>query len=172
MQAARYYTVLDDGLVQPWAGRVWLNPPYAGHAPKFVARFGAAFGAGAVSQGVLLLGVHHLTTNWFAALDRYAYSICMPNGRLRFSGSDRQPAHGSAILGFGVDYEAFAAEFGHFGRVGVIRATAVGLADAVPLGEEQSAGRKPADDAARLRGSGANRAEAYSQGTSHDDPPL
>jgi hypothetical protein len=27
--AARHYSEEDDGLLQPWEGRVWLNPPYS-----------------------------------------------------------------------------------------------------------------------------------------------
>jgi hypothetical protein len=26
--AIKHYTIVDDGLNQPWEGRVWLNPPY------------------------------------------------------------------------------------------------------------------------------------------------
>lgn len=28
-KAARYFTREDDGLSQPWSGRVWCNPPYS-----------------------------------------------------------------------------------------------------------------------------------------------
>lgn len=38
--AKAYYTAEDDGLVQPWRGLVWCNPPYSGMkdwAPKWCA---------------------------------------------------------------------------------------------------------------------------------------
>jgi DNA N-6-adenine-methyltransferase (Dam). len=36
--AAKHYTVLDDGLKQPWKGRVWCNPPYGLAAAQWLAR--------------------------------------------------------------------------------------------------------------------------------------
>lgn len=36
--AKRRYSVHDDGLTQPWSGRVWLNPPYGKHTPAWLER--------------------------------------------------------------------------------------------------------------------------------------
>ena len=36
--AKNHYTILDDGLKKPWAGRVWCNPPYGLEAAKWLDR--------------------------------------------------------------------------------------------------------------------------------------
>lgn len=36
--AAKHYTVQDDGLALPWAGRVWCNPPFGREAVKWLRR--------------------------------------------------------------------------------------------------------------------------------------
>ena len=40
-KAALYYTVEDDGLAQPWKGRVWLNPPYGRAIGAWMAKVDA-----------------------------------------------------------------------------------------------------------------------------------
>ena len=31
--ASAFYSIEDDALVQPWSGRVWMNPPYSKPSP-------------------------------------------------------------------------------------------------------------------------------------------
>lgn len=114
--AARFYTIKDDGLKQPWSGRVWLNPPYGRFAPKFVLKF-AAVHPEEVPTACLLLAVHHMTTKWFAPLAEFEPVVCMPDHRLQFSGSTVRPAHGSVILGFAINEAAFRIEFNKLGRI-------------------------------------------------------
>jgi hypothetical protein len=116
VRALAFYTVRDDGLRQPWSGRVWLNPPYGRHAPEFVLKF-ARLHPEQVPMACLLLAVHHLTTKWFAPLAAFRPVACLPDHRLRFSGSTVRPAHGSVILGFGIDPNRFRAEFAGFGQI-------------------------------------------------------
>jgi phage N-6-adenine-methyltransferase len=37
-KAPVFYTEADDGLSQPWKGRVWLNPPYGGQLGYWMAK--------------------------------------------------------------------------------------------------------------------------------------
>jgi len=34
--ATNHYTIEDNGLIQPWEGRVWLNPPYGKYVWKWL----------------------------------------------------------------------------------------------------------------------------------------
>ncbi|MFY1855201.1 DNA N-6-adenine-methyltransferase [Achromobacter xylosoxidans] len=36
--ARQHFTVADNGLLQPWAGRVWCNPPFGREAVKWLRR--------------------------------------------------------------------------------------------------------------------------------------
>jgi len=37
--AARHYTYEDNGLVQPWEGRVFLNPPFGPDVERWFSKF-------------------------------------------------------------------------------------------------------------------------------------
>jgi DNA N-6-adenine-methyltransferase (Dam) len=115
--AKRYFTIRDNGLSKPWAGRIWLNPPYDKFAPKFIAKFADEYCAGKISAACLLLAVHHMTTAWFEALAPLGAVYCLPSKRLKFSGFVERPTHGSVIIGIGVEPSLFTLQFQSFGLI-------------------------------------------------------
>jgi phage N-6-adenine-methyltransferase len=119
VQAAQFYTEDDDGLTQPWKGRVWLNPPYGGQARLFVERLIREYEVGNVTAAIMLVNSHPTETAWFQQLFRH--TICFVRGRIDFGGPSRDVStnstHGSALAYLGPDHAAFAAGFGEFGAV-------------------------------------------------------
>jgi hypothetical protein len=82
--AARRYTIDDDGLAQPWEGRVWLNPPYGRTASDWLDRL-ADHG-----DGIALIFAR-TDTIWFAdTVWRRADAVLFVKGRLRFYRTDGQ----------------------------------------------------------------------------------
>ena len=54
--AAKFYTAEQDGLIQPWQGRVWLNPPYAQPlVDQFSERLTQEWKAKKITQAVVLV---------------------------------------------------------------------------------------------------------------------
>lgn len=89
--AARHYSLQDDGLRQRWAGRVWLNPPYA-TASRWLARL-ADHG-----QGTALIFARTETRMWFDHVWPRASGLLFLQGRLHFHYIDgrRAPANSGA----------------------------------------------------------------------------
>ena len=83
--AARTFCKADDGLSQPWEGRVWLNPPYGRETDPWLERF--------VEHGNGIALVFARTeTEWF---HRHALAVdgwCLIRGRLTFVYADRTPS--------------------------------------------------------------------------------
>lgn len=120
VQAALYYTAQDDGLLQEWAGRVWMNPPYAGElVGRFADKLVRHWSRGDVSAAVVLVN-NATETGWFQTLAAVASAICFPRSRVRFwnpGGGVGAPLQGQAILYIGNRGDLFRRTFAPFGFV-------------------------------------------------------
>ena len=92
-------TKAEDGLVMPWHGTVWMNPPYGGETPKWIRKLSEH------GDGIALV-FSRTDTNWFHDFAAIADAICFIKGRVYFvSGKTGVPAGrsacGSMLLAFG-----------------------------------------------------------------------
>ena len=76
--AKRRYTPADDGLVQPWRGRVWLNPPYGREVDAWLSKM-AHHG-----DGIALTFARTETAFWHDSIWPAAAAILFLRGRLHF----------------------------------------------------------------------------------------
>jgi hypothetical protein len=88
--AATHYTVEDDGLTQPWEGRVWLNPPYGRDIGAWLRKL-AEHGTGTA------LIFARTETKWFHEnVWPYARALFFFDRRLHFYRPDGTQAKGNA----------------------------------------------------------------------------
>ena len=88
--AAKHYTVEDDGLTQPWEGRVWLNPPYGDQVERWMTRL-ANHGT-----GTALIFARTETEAFFRTVWQRADAVLFLYGRLYFHHVSGQRAAANA----------------------------------------------------------------------------
>lgn len=76
--AAQHYTRADDGLKQPWHGRVWCNPPFGREAVKWLQRL-ADHG-----NGIALIPARTETVMFFQQVWNRADAVLFLRGRPHF----------------------------------------------------------------------------------------
>ena len=118
VRASRYFDAATNGLLQEWAGRVWLNLPYArGLVDEFVDKLLAS---PAVTQAIVLAN-NATETQWGAALLQASAAVCFPTGRVHFDRGDSlstgAPVQGQMLVGMGpeLDRNVFIKRFGMLG---------------------------------------------------------
>lgn len=84
--AARHYSATDNGLVKPWDGRVWCNPPYGRETGKWLARCADHENATA------LIFARTETADWEKYVWAKACSVLFIFGRLHFHHVDGRRA--------------------------------------------------------------------------------
>lgn len=97
--AKKHYTVIDDGLVSPWEGTVFVNPPYGKHTPVWLEKL-AQHGDG------IALVFARTDTKWFRAAAHSADVICFISSRVRFYQGNTEnrggtPGTGSMLIAYG-----------------------------------------------------------------------
>lgn len=123
IQARKYYTTIEDGLCQEWAGRVWLNPPYSQPGiMNFMLKLKQEITEKRTTSALVLVN-NATETEWFQILAKICVAICFPSGRLKFWSPDKVsvPLQGQAIAYIGMDIKRFREEFKRYGFIVIIR---------------------------------------------------
>jgi hypothetical protein len=99
--AARHLTWQDNGLLVPWEGRVWCNPPYGREAGRWLARCAEHGNATA------LIFARTETSDWVEHVWKKADAIFFLFGRLHFYHVDgRRAAMNSGAPSALISYNA------------------------------------------------------------------
>ncbi len=129
VKATHYYTREQNGLLLPWHGRVWLNPPYGRSAKMqglhqsaigaFIRRLLTCYAAGDVTEAIALVTTE-VNAKWFYPL--WQFTICIPDHRVNFIVPVQQRNKYSQMFGtcfvyLGPHEERFAEVFSQFGRI-------------------------------------------------------
>lgn len=100
--AQRVFTRADDGLSQPWFGRVFVNPPFGGrngHVP-WLTRFLCH------GDGIAIVRAY-TSAGWFHDYVPQADAVLFPRGKTKFVRPDgsigTSPGHGVVLLAMGRD---------------------------------------------------------------------
>jgi len=117
VRAKKFYTKEDDGLLQNWHGRVFLNPPYGRAGPDFIEKLYNEYGS-TISEAIVLVNSRATDADWFQPM--FEGVICFTDHRIDFdSPHEKQTSstHGSCFIYFGPNEEKFAEIFSRFGNV-------------------------------------------------------
>jgi phage N-6-adenine-methyltransferase len=109
VRAAAFFSKQNNGLVQEWHGRLWVNPPFAQPLiAQFISKLVAERVAGHITAAIVL--THNYTdTAWFHELVSVADAICFTRGRVKFYEGDNiaAPTQGQAFAYLGNDVQRF-----------------------------------------------------------------
>lgn len=108
--AKRYYTQKENGLILPWAGRVYMNPPYGDDIQAWVEKLCSE----PVTEAIALVPAR-TDTAWFNLF--VDSPVCFIRGRLKFSGHDNSAPFPSAVFYIGKRPAEF---FGAFFDIGAV----------------------------------------------------
>lgn len=96
-KCGKYYTPEQDGLLQPWEGVVWCNPPYGREIGQWVERAAKSADNGVL---VVMLLPARTDTKWFHDYIYGKAEVRFVRGRLKFGGSKNSAPFPSMVVVF------------------------------------------------------------------------
>ena len=124
-QAKHYFTARDNGLVQDWRGRVYLNPPYHRDLlPQFINKLHEEVDAGRTKEAILLIN-NTTDTDAGQKVLTHCNAVCFTDGRIKFwtpSGVTKTvlPTQGQMFAYYGPDPKAFVDVFSAIGATSIV----------------------------------------------------
>lgn len=120
VEATKYYTKENNGLIKEWRGNVWLNPPFSrGLIDEFIGIAQEMYFLKYIKQALILVN-NSTDATWFHSLLKHHYA-CFLSGRLSFIDqygkkveNNRQ---GQVIFHLGNDYKRFTTIFSIIGLI-------------------------------------------------------
>ena len=121
IQSNHYYTEKEDGLSQPWEGRIWCNPPYGNAPKKFLNKGLSEFKTANMTAGIFLL--NRSGAEWYSDIKPEFTAICEVRKRIAFIDSkgvkQTSPRYNNDFLYLGNDSAKFDEIFSTIGAVRV-----------------------------------------------------
>jgi hypothetical protein len=125
IKAGTYYTALEDGMEQPWFGRVWCNPPYGKEQPKgrkapnWLEKALSCYENSEIEAAILLL--NRTGAVWYKQQLRRVTAICEVHRRIPFIDAigkqQSSPRYYNYLLYLGKEVEKFKTIFEIVGEV-------------------------------------------------------
>lgn len=103
--AAKHFTIEDNGLIRPWEGRVWLNPPYGTQTPRWMQRMSEHTG-----EGIALIFVRTETATFFPWIWDNAHGFLFIKGRLSFCTTEGKKGGSAGAPSMLISYSDFDSE--------------------------------------------------------------
>lgn len=117
VRAEHYYTEHENGLIQPWHDRMWINPPYSA-STAWVRRAIREYQAGTISAALVLTN-SYTETGWWQDLATVA-TMLLFRGRLEFWHPLKRATRnrtGQTLAYLGPDRDRFVAAFQSLGII-------------------------------------------------------
>ncbi|MCX8008547.1 MAG: phage N-6-adenine-methyltransferase [Patescibacteria group bacterium] len=119
--AKKFYTKEENGLLQDWVGKIWMNPPYSS---KLISLFADKFVQEVEKKNIqeaMILVNNATETKWFEKLSSVCGTICFLYKRVAFLDKNLEakskPLQGQVIFYYGKNAHKFICEFYEHGTI-------------------------------------------------------